>query len=97
MKVSVGFSDIPSPLGVLHNVESVKFGSQKQEIIIYFKSIEEAQNQFTIHEGFKTHLSKQIELVETIDNRHFIRINNTHNDIDIFCEEEKIKIPSEEK
>lgn len=88
MKVSVGFSDIPSPLGVLHNVESVKIGSMKEEIIIYFKDGNDAREQFTMHEGFKAHLSKQVELVETVFNRHFIRINNTHKDIDIYCEED---------
>lgn len=87
MKVLVGFSDMPSPLGILHNVEEVEYKGEKNLINIYFSNKEDAEQQFNSHEGFKIHMKNRIELVSTMDDRHLIRIYNKH-DIDIITNKE---------
>jgi hypothetical protein len=87
MKVLVGFSDMPSPLGILHNVDEVEYKGEKNLINIYFSKKEDAEQQFNSHEGFKTHMKNRIELVSTMDGRHLIRIYNKH-DIDIITNKE---------
>lgn len=82
MKVLVGFSDMPSPLGILHNVEEVEYKGEKNLINIYFSNKKDAEQQFNSHEGFKIHMKNRIELVSTMDDRYLIRIYNKH-DIDI--------------
>lgn len=87
MKVLVGFSDMPSPLGILHNVEEVEYKGEKNLINIFFSSKKDAEEQFNSHEGFKIHMKNRIELVSTMDDRHLIRIYNKH-DIDIITNKE---------
>lgn len=87
MKVLVGFSDMPSPLCILHNVEEVEYKGEKNLINIFFSSKEDAEEQFNSHEGFKIHMKNRIELVSTMDGRHLIRIYNKH-DIDIITNKE---------
>lgn len=87
MKVLVGFSDMPSPLGILHNVDEVEYKGEKNLINIYFSNKEDAEQQFNSHEGFKIHMKNRIELVSTMDDRHLIRIYNKH-DIDIITNKE---------
>ena len=87
MKVLVGFSDMPSPLGILHNLEEVEYKGEKNLINIYFSNKEDAEQQFNSHEGFKIHMKNRIELVSTMDGRHLIRIYNKH-DIDIITNKE---------
>lgn len=87
MKVLVGFSDMPSPLGILHNVEEVEYKGEKNLINIYFSNKEDAEQQFNSHEGFKVHMKNRIELVSTMDDRYLIRIYNKH-DIDIITNKE---------
>lgn len=82
MKVLVGFSNMSSPLGILHNVEEVETKGEKKIINIFFSNKNDAEKQFNSHQGFKVHLDNRIELVTTIDNRYLIRIYNKH-DIDI--------------
>lgn len=82
MIVKVGFSDMPSPFGILHNVTEVEQKGEKNIINIFFNSQNDAAEQFYSHEGFKAHMSNRIELVSTLNNKHFIRIYNKH-DIDI--------------
>ena len=43
MKVLIGFSDMPAPLGILHNVEEVENKGEKNIINIFFKSKDEAE------------------------------------------------------
>lgn len=87
MKVLVGFSDMPSPLGILHNVEEVEYKGEKNLINIYFSNKKDAEQQFVSHEGFKIHMKNRIELVSTMDDRYLIRIYNKH-DIDIITNKE---------
>lgn len=87
MKVLVGFSDMPSPLGILHNVEEVEYKGEKNLINIYFSNKKDAEQQFNSHEGFKVHMKNRIELVSTMDDRYLIRIYNKH-DIDIITNKE---------
>lgn len=87
MKVLVGFSDMPSPLGILHNVDEVEYKGEKNLINIYFSNKEDAEQQFNSHEGFKIHMKNRIELVSTMDDRYLIRIYNKH-DIDIITNKE---------
>lgn len=82
MKVLIGYSDMPSPLGILHNVDEVENKGEKNIINIFFKNKEDAEKQFNSHEGFKIHMKSRIELVTTMDNKYLIRIYNKH-DIDI--------------
>lgn len=82
MKVFVGFSDMPSPFGILHRVEEVEHKSERGIINIYFSSRKDAEDQFNSHEGFKVHMKNRVELVTTIEGRNIIRIYNKH-DIDI--------------
>ena len=87
MKVLIGFSDMPAPLGILHNVEEVENKGEKNVINFFFKSKDEAERQFLSHEGFKVHMKNRVELVTTMDDRFLIRIYNKH-DIDIIISEE---------
>ena len=87
MKVLVGFSDMPSPLGILHNVDEVEYKGEKNLINIFFTTKKDAEEQFNSHEGFKIHMKNRIELVSTMDDRHLIRIYNKH-DIDIITNKE---------
>lgn len=87
MRVLVGFSDMPSPLGILHRVEEVENKGEKNLINIYFSNKKDAEEQFNSHDGFKVHMNNRIELVTTMDNRHLIRIYNKH-DIDIIVSRE---------
>ena len=82
MKVLIGYSDMPSPLGILHNVEEIEYKGEKNIINIYFANKKDAEEQFTSHEGFKIHMKNRIELITTLENRYFIRIYNKH-DIDV--------------
>lgn len=88
MKVLIGYSDMPSPLGILHNVEEVENKGEKNIINIFFKSKEDAETQFKSHEGFKIHMKNRIELVTTMENKHLIRIYNKH-DIDIIISKDE--------
>lgn len=89
MKVLVGFSDMPSPLGILHNVEEVEYKGEKNLINIYFNDKKDAEEQFNSHEGFKYHMKNRVELVSTLDNKCLIRIYNKQ-DIDIITSEEPV-------
>lgn len=87
MKVLIGYSDMPSPLAILHNVKEIEYKGEKNIINIYFNNQEDAIQQLLSHEGFKVHMKNRIELVSTIDDKHFIRIYNKH-DIDIISSDE---------
>lgn len=87
MKVLVGFSDMPSPLGILHNVQEVEYKGKKNLINIYFNSKKDAEEEFNSHEGFKYHMKNRVELVSTLDDKFLIRIYNKH-DIDIIATNE---------
>ena len=89
MKVLIGFSDMPAPLGILHNVEEVENKGEKNIINIFFKSKDEAENQFLSHEGFKVHMksvsnssllwmadSLFVSIINTISISLSLKINN---------------------